>query len=185
MKAPTSGSVILLLAILLLARGAGGYEIRTLETSRADKRFSIVMTAVINLPIDEVHRRLTDFNQLTRLSPYVEESRQLEPDEAGNIIVYTRIRACVIFICKTVRIFEAITYPEKNRIVATVIPARSELAYGQSSWTLSPQGNSTLLEYESQLEPGFDMFPLIGPAAARYSLKKQAKQFLAGLENHR
>jgi hypothetical protein len=50
---------------------------------------------------------------------------------------------------------------------------------------LSPQGNSTLLEYESQLEPGFDMFPLIGPAAARYSLKKQAKQFLAGLENHR
>jgi hypothetical protein len=29
------------------------------------------------------------------------------------------------------------------------------------------------------------MFPLIGPAAARYSLKKQAKQFLAGLENHR
>ncbi len=170
------------LAIVLLAGTARAYEIHTLETSRDDKRFSITLSAVVNLPIDEVYKRLTDFNQLAQLSPYVEESRHLDPDEAGDVIVYTRMRACVLFICKTVRIFEAITYPEKYRIVATVIPARSELAYGQSRWTLSPQGSGTLLQYESELEPGFDMFPLLGPAAAEYSLRKQARAFLEGLE---
>lgn len=185
MKAPLTGPLVLLLGTVLLAVTARAYEIRTLETSRADKRYSVTMAAVIDLPVDEVYRRLTDFNQLTQLSPYVEESRQLDPDEAGEVIVYTRIRACVMFVCKTVRIFEAVTYPARYQIVATVIPARSELAYGQSRWTLSPEGRGTLLQYESELEPGFDMFPLIGPAAARYSLKKQAKQFLEGLEEHR
>jgi hypothetical protein len=182
MKAPSFGPVTLLLAMVLLAGTAWAYEIQTLETSRADKRFSIMLSAVVKLPIDEVYKRLTDFNRLTQLSPYVEESRHLDPDEAGDVIVYTRMRACVMFICKTVRIFEAITYPEKYQIVANVIPARSELAYGQSRWTLSAQGGSTLLHYESELEPGFDMFPLIGPAATEYSLKKQAKAFLEGLE---
>jgi hypothetical protein len=171
-----------LIAIVLLAGTARAYEIQTLHTDRVDKRFSITLSAVVNLPIDEVYKRLTDFNRLTQLSPYVEESRQLDPDEAGDVIVYTRMRACVMFICKTVRIFEAITYPEKYRIVANVIPARSELAYGQSRWTLSPQGGDTLLQYQSEMEPGFDMFPLIGPAATEYSLKKQAKAFLEGLE---
>jgi hypothetical protein len=161
---------------------ARAYEIRKLETSRADKRFSVTLSAVVNLPIDEVYRRLTDFDRLTQLSPYVEESRHLDPDEAGDVIVYTRMRACVMFICKTVRIFEAITYPEKYQIVANVIPARSELAYGQSRWTLRPQGGDTLLHYQSEMEPGFDMFPLLGPAATEYSLKKQARAFLDGLE---
>ncbi len=173
---------IALIAIALLAGMARAYEIRKLETSRADKRFSVTLSAVVNLPIDEVYRRLTDFNRLTQLSPYVEESRHLDPDEAGDVIVYTRMRACVMFICKTVRIFEAITYPEKYQIVANVIPARSELAYGQSRWTLRPQGGDTLLHYQSEMEPGFDMFPLLGPAATEYSLKKQARAFLDGLE---
>ena len=171
-----------LIAIALLAGTARAYEIQMLETSRADKRFSVTLSAVVNLPIDEVYQRLTDFNRLTQLSPYVEESRHLDPDEAGDVIVYTRMRACVMFICKTVRIFEAITYPEEYQIVANVIPARSELAYGQSRWTLSPQGGDTLLQYQSEMEPGFDMFPLIGPAAAQYSLRKQARAFLEGLE---
>ncbi len=189
MKAPSSGPVTLLLAMILFATvlptgTTRAYEIRALETSRADKRFSITLSAVVNLPIDEVYKRLTDFNQLTQLSPYVEESRLLDPDEAGDVIVYTRMRACVMFICKTVRVFEAITYPEPYQIVAQVIPARSEIAYGRSRWTLSPEGNGTLLQYESELEPGFDMFPLIGPAAAQYSLKKQARRFLEGLEYH-
>ena len=171
-----------LIAIALLSGTARAYEIQMLETSRVDKRFSVTLSAVVNLPIDEVYKRLTDFNRLTQLSPYVEESRHLDPDEAGDVIVYTRMRACVMFICKTVRVFEAITYPEKYQIVANVIPARSELAYGQSRWTLSPQGHDTLLQYQSEMEPGFDMFPLIGPAAAQYSLRKQAKAFLEGLE---
>jgi hypothetical protein len=182
MKAPSFGPLPLLLAMILFTGTTRAYEIQTLETSRADKRFSITLSAIVNVPIDEVYKRLTDFNRLTQLSPYVEESRHLDPDEAGDVIVYTRMRACVMFICKTVRIFEAITYPEKYRIVANVIPARSELAYGQSRWTLSEQGGNTLLHYESELEPGFDMFPLIGPAATEYSLKKQARAFLAGLE---
>lgn len=195
MKTLSSGSLprllaialvaIALIAIALLSGTTRAYEIQTLETSRIDKRFSVTLSAVVNLPIDEVYKRLTDFNQLTQLSPYVEESRHLDPDEVGNVIVYTRMRACVMFICKTVRIFEAITYPEKYQIVANVIPARSELAYGQSRWTLSPQGGDTLLQYESELEPGFDLFPLLGPAATEYSLKRQAKAFLEGLEDHR
>jgi hypothetical protein len=187
MKTLSSGPLsrllaIALIAIVLLAGTARAYEIRELETRRADKRFSVTLSAVVNLPIDEVYERLTDFNRLTQLSPYLEESRHLDPDEAGDVIVYTRMRACVMFICKTVRVFEAITYPEKYQIVANVIPARSELAYGQSRWTLSPQGDDTLLQYQSEMEPGFDMFPLIGPAAAQYSLRKQAKAFLEGLE---
>jgi hypothetical protein len=32
------------------------------------------------------------------------------------------------------------------------------------------------------MEPGFIMFPLLGPAATEYSLKKQARAFLKGLE---
>jgi hypothetical protein len=39
-----------------------------------------------------------------------------------------------------------------------------------------------LLRYNSEFEPGFDMFPVVGPAAAKYSLRKQAINFLKGLE---
>lgn len=176
---------MLLIGGSLLANVAQAYEIFSLETGRNGKRFSITMIARIEQPIDEVRSRLTNFDALTRMSSAIEESRRLKSDEASDIIVYTRMRPCVMFVCKTVRVFEVVTYPEQYRIVATVIPGRSDLAFGQTRWTLSRQGTGTLLHYESEVEPGFDMFPLIGPAATRYSLKKQARQFLEGLENHR
>jgi hypothetical protein len=174
-----------ILAAYLLTAPAQGYEIRVLETGHAGNRISINMTAVIARPIDEVYRSLTDFDRLPRLSEAIEESRQLPPDEAGEVIVYTRMHPCVWFVCKTVRIFETVTYPAKYEILSTVIPSRSELAYGQSRWSLSPLDNGTLLQYESELEPGFDLMPLFGRAAAKHSLKKQARQFLQGLEDAR
>jgi Polyketide cyclase / dehydrase and lipid transport len=166
----------------VLAPCACGYEIQHLQADRVGKRFAISLAVHIDRPIDEVFHRLTDFNHLTHLSGSIEESRQLRPDEAGDVIVYTRMHPCVLFMCRTVRIFEAVTFPEKYQVLANVIPARSDLAYGKSLWTLSVQGDGTLLHYQSEIEPGFDMFPVIGPAAAKYSLKKQAKAFLQGLE---
>jgi hypothetical protein len=166
----------------LFAEAARAYEIRNLETAHVDKRFTISLTAYLDAPIDSVYERLTNFDKLTMLSDSIEESRQLKPDEAGEVIVYTRIRPCVLFVCKTLRIFEAVTYPAEHQVLATVIAARSDFVYGSSLWVLTEQGNGTLLEYHSEFEPGFDVFPLIGPAAAQYSLRKQAKQFLHGLE---
>ena len=171
--------------LAMLASGAAAYEVESLDTVQVDKRFTIQLVARLSLPIDEVFNRLTNYNELTLLSASIEESRQLPPDEAGEIIVYTRVRPCVLFVCKTVRIFEVITYPAENEIVAEVIPARSELAYGRSHWVLTQVGEGTLLHYRSEIEPGFDMFPLIGPAAAKYSLRKQAREFLTGLESER
>ncbi|MDH4049098.1 MAG: hypothetical protein OEW68_07595 [Gammaproteobacteria bacterium] len=173
---------LLLLFGLLTTVDARAFEIRSLETKRVDKRFTISLTARLERPVDVVYGRLTSYDQLSQLSASIEESRQLKADEAGEVIVYTRVRPCVLFVCKTVRIFETISYPAQYQIVATVIPARSELAYGSAHWTLMAEGDGTLLNYESEIEPGFDMFPLIGPAAASYSMKKQAKEFLKGLE---
>lgn len=184
MKAPLP-MIWLLFGAVLYAGTATAYDIRTLETGRAGQRYTVSLVAVVDLPVDEVYRRLTDYNRLTQLSPYVEESRLLDPDEAGDVIVYTRTRACVMFMCRTVRVFETVSYPGPYQILVEVIPARSELAYGRSHWTLIPEGNKTVLQYDSELEPGFDMFPVIGPAAARYSLRKQAKRFLEGLEEQR
>jgi hypothetical protein len=184
-KIGTFSATSLLVAAGLITSLAAAYDIRSLDTGRNGKHFSIAMIAWVEQPIDEVRSRLTNFNALTRLSPAVEESRQLPPDEAGDIIVYTRFRPCVMFVCKTVRIFETVRYPERYQIVSTVIAARSDLAFGQTYWRLSVQGDGTLVQYDAEFEPAFDLFPLIGPAVARYSLKREAKQFLKGLEDHR
>jgi hypothetical protein len=173
------------LGMFLLASGAHAYEIRTLETDHVDRRFSISLTAYLDTPIDQVYGRLTNFDELTKLSDSIEESRQLRPDEAGEVIVYTRIRPCVLFVCKTLRLFEAVTYPADFQVLATVIAARSDFVYGRTLWILQPQGSGTLLQYRSEFEPGFDIFPVLGPAATKYSLRKQAKKFLHGLEGGR
>lgn len=174
-----------LLAVLVSMplNAAHGYDIKNIETSHVDKRFRITLTAYLEAPVEEVYGRLTNFDELTKLSDSIEESRQLQPDEAGNVIVYTRIRPCVMFVCKTLRMFEAVTYPAEFQVLANVIAARSDFVYGRSLWVLSEQGSGTLLQYNSEFEPGFDVFPVIGPVAARYSLKKQAKKFLQGLED--
>jgi hypothetical protein len=174
------------LALLLLgslfAVASRAYEIRSLETDQMDKRYTISLTAYLDAPIDRVYGHLTNFDELATLSDSIEESRQLKPDEAGDVIVYTRLRPCVLFVCKSVRLFEAVTYPAELQVLATVIAARSDFVYGRSLWILTEQGSGTLLRYNSEFEPGFDMFPAVGPAATKYSLRKQATNFLRGLE---
>ncbi|MGH8224520.1 MAG: SRPBCC family protein [Woeseiaceae bacterium] len=175
----------LTVAPALLAGTALAYEIRSIETHRDEQRFRITMTVKLELPAAAVRERLTDYENLDKLSPAIEDSRRLRPDEAGDIIVYRRMRPCVMFVCKTLRIFETVAYPGEWEIVTTVIAARSDLAYGLTRWTLTPEGTGTLLEYESEVEPGFDLFPVVGQAAMSYSLRKQARQFAEGLERRR
>lgn len=170
------------IGLVLLTGSVHAYDIQSMQTTYIDKRFTISLTAYLDAPIDRVYGHLTNFDELTTLSDSIEESRQLKPDEAGDVIVYTRSRPCVLFACKTVRLFESVTYPTEFQVLTTVIAARSDFVYGRSLWILTEQGSGTLLRYNSEFEPGFDMFPVVGPAAAKYSLRKQAINFLKGLE---
>jgi hypothetical protein len=93
------------------------------------------------------------------------------------------MKGCVLFFCREVEIVEFLKVEPPSRIVAIVDPERSDLHYGQASWSLAPAEGGTLVTYELDMRPQFWIPPVIGPliikAALRYRGLRAARRLEA------
>ncbi|MGB5473093.1 MAG: SRPBCC family protein [Gammaproteobacteria bacterium] len=153
-----------LLACLLLVPGivcAG--EIRKSSIALAGGVYRIMVDAHIDAPPDTVHRRITDYDNLSRINHSIRESRVLQTFSPDRHRVHSDITACILFFCRHVTQVQDIVQHGRRRVEASILPELSDFRYGHAVWLLEADGPNTLMHFTAQLEPSFWVPPLIGP----------------------
>lgn len=173
-----------LLAALLLSAippAIQAADLLGLAIREAGNRYRIEASFVVEAPLARVRALLTDYERLPSLSPSILASEVLPAPAADTATVRTRIRACVLIHCQIVQRVEDVRV-SPTRLVAVIVPEQSDFAAGRTEWQLTPQQDAVRVEYRAQLEPGFEVFPLIGPALIKAGLERELRTFLGELQ---
>ncbi len=177
-----------ILTALLLLCGATAVETRAadllmLQISESEQRYRIEASFLVDASLAMVHALLTDYEQLPKLSPSILKSEVIKTPEStqANARVRTRVRACVLIHCQTLQRVEDVRVSPR-RLVAVIVPEQSDFAAGHTEWLLTPLQDSVRVDYRAQLEPGFQLFPLVGPALMKAGLERELRTFLGQLQ---
>ncbi len=161
-----SSAAVAALVLALTSAGASAAEVLRVDVSRVDKRFSVSTEVLVDATMPQVFDVLTDFERLADLSGSIEESRVEEVVSDREWLVYTRVKGCAFFFCRSVRRTERVRgrYPCE---LSAVLKDSQDLALSNTNWRLSPSGDGTRLEFSTYVEPGFWVPGRIGARTIR------------------
>lgn len=160
-----------------------GAEILNVTVERDGHRYKLESITHFDAPRSDVYQALTDFDHLEDISKTIIESHYLEPEADGTPLIYTRVRACVLFYCKTVERVERLTFERPRYISTTAIAERSEVNYSLSEWVLTEdEDGGTQVAYSLEFEPGFWVPPLLGPIMIKRMLIQDGAAAVAKIE---
>ena len=173
-----------LLALGALAAGtAAAAEIEQLTVERNGGRIEVLSVMLIEAPQALVFGALADYEQFPELSSRYKQSRFIEPAADGTPRIYTELEGCVWFFCRTIRRNSRLELFPDERIVATVEPEGSDLAFGREEWRLAADGGATRVTYTHEMEPDFWIPPVIGIWAIRRALESDALKAAGRIED--
>ena len=153
---------------------ASGADIRHIEATHKDTRYTVNFDVVLDAEQSKVWRIMTDFAHLTQASDVIIESRLMKSEREGQDRVYVALHACVLIFCKTMEKVVDIQAIPQSDIVVTTDPALSDFSYSVERWQVSTEGaRKTRLRYSAEMTPDFFIPPLVGPWIVKSFLKKE------------
>jgi hypothetical protein len=168
----------MIVAALLLsaaaATAAPATEIRALELVKEDALYTVNAETYIAAPLEGVYDVLVDYEGFHRISSFIDETRFIDRvDDDGEGLVYTRIKGCLMLFCKTIERIEKLEVIPNRRIIATVVSDESDVNYARAVWELFPEGDGTRLTYHLDVDLGFWLPPVLGPAVIKSLLRSR------------
>jgi hypothetical protein len=156
--------------------------------TRHDARFAITMRIALREPPWAVFAALQDYTALPHYNPDIRRVRIEPAGRPGRLRVATTVRACVLFLCKTLRqtaVMTATAAVDGGVIRAVVVPGQGDFRSGQARWRVShcPTGRDpACLHVRMTLRPAFWVPPLIGAWLLRRKLTEEARRSFGGIE---
>jgi hypothetical protein len=172
-----------LLACCVAGSGSSA-TLKTVEVKRERERYEVVADTHLDAPVGDIYSVLTNFDHdgYQQISEIYKESSYLPPDSDGTPLVYTRVEGCLLLFCRSMRRVERLEVVKPSRILATVLPDRSDFKYSRAEWTLEPEGDGTRVVYRMQMEPAFWLPPFVGPWFLRRTLLRGAPTAVGRIE---
>jgi hypothetical protein len=161
----------LLMTLLLLPALGGAATLRSVTVDRVDGTYMMRSEVWFDVSIDKIYGLFLDWDQSTKFSSVVVESRNVEPDESGRPRYYSRNRACIWFFCKSFERHGFVTFEPLNYIEATVDPDKSDFYISDERWEFREEEGGTVVVYDLAMKPKFFIPPVIGPALMKRKLK--------------
>jgi len=174
--------IALLAAAALLAPGSRSATVSDVAVEKDGARYLIVSQLTIDAPRPAVFDILADYDGFERVSSIFEESHFIQRDENGEGLVYTRMRDCLLFFCKTIERVETLELDPPSRIVTVVVPEQSDVRSGETRWILTDNDSGTDIRHEMDMEPDFWVPPVIGPFIIKRYLRKGSERAAERLE---
>lgn len=147
-----------------------------------DKRYFINIDVVINADADRVYKILTDYNNLTKISDSIEESKVIYSLSDNDHRVKVTTSACVTFFCKTIVQVQDVEQLSGMIIISTTLPDKSDVDYAHARWKITSEDGLTRVRFNADLKPSFWIPPLIGPPLIERALRNEALDVIDGLE---
>lgn len=163
-------------ACLLCAR-AGAFELLATESRHEGAEFVLRIDARFTAGVDAVLAVLTDYARIHELHPDLLESRSLGRVAPGVEEVYLRSEACVLLFCRELQRVEHIRV-DGYALFAVDVPRRGSFLSGATSWRFTPDGDGTLLSYQTRFVPAFDLVPVVGPGLLLDAVEQMTREVM-------
>lgn len=169
------GPYILTLLVLFTPLDGFAVEIIDATVEKDGDRYHVYGSSLIQASPEFVYDTLMDFDNFHKIAGGIKETRFVDGEHPDEIYGYTLIESCVLFYCRKAEKLEKIDATPHSEIRTRVIPDKSDFVINDSRWTISRQGDATLLKYESEFEPDFWLPPLISAWAIKRKLVNSAE----------
>lgn len=169
----------LLLVVTALSSPASAAEMLSVEVKHEKGTYTMNSEVWFDATVDQVYEIFRYWDNSTKFSSAIVESRDMPADEQGRPQFYVRNRACVLFFCKS---FERQGYVESELnvvIFAFVDPENSDFHFSIESWRFFERDGGTVVVYDFEMQPKFWVPPAIGP----YLIKRKLKNDGGGAVN--
>jgi hypothetical protein len=170
-------------AMLLAACPAYGLTVEKLDTEFRDGVYRVSFVALLAAPPSRVGSVLQDYSAYPSLDARIRSSERLVSEPGGAILLRTRIQACEGIFCRNVTRVERVE-ASPGTLVATVIPALSQLRRGLTTTTWQALDAGTRIRYEAEFEPDFWVPDFIGRVFAGHSLRESTLELFSNVERH-
>lgn len=172
---------LLLLAVLAAVPGNAA-TLRSVTVDRVDGVYVMRSEVWFDVSIDKIFGLFLDWDQSTKFSSVIVESRDIEPDEQGRPRYYSRNRACIWFFCRSFERYGWVSYEPLRYIEATVDPEKSDFDLSDERWEFREEDNGTVVVYDLKMKPKFFIPPIIGPALMKRKLKSGGARAIDRIE---
>jgi hypothetical protein len=172
----------LVLALALADAPLPAAEFLETEVTHTDGRYRLRFEVRLAAEPAQVRRRLTDYDHLDRLSRVIVASRRLPDGADGAARVHQAMRACVLFLCRTVQRVLEVETADNGDILTRTDPGASDFEHGEETWQILAEDNGTRLRYRASQTPRFFIPPFIGPWLLKSRLRDELDTVAQRLE---
>lgn len=157
-----------------------------LEVLRADaaydhKVFRIHFEALLAAPVAGVAAVLGDYAGYGQLDARIRRVELLGFQPDGAMLMRTRIYVCAGIFCRTLERVERVRR-SPGRLVAEVIPERSNIRRGVAQTSWRQEGAGTIVRYEADFEPDFWVPGFIAQGSGVKELRESTLRMFEGVE---
>jgi hypothetical protein len=170
------------LITLFVSHQAYSAQIIFSNASYKNKRFYVNIEAQINSSPKLIFAILTNYNNLSNISPKIIESKIIKK-EGEDFIVKTVIKGCILFFCKKITNVQRTAQILEKSITAITIPPKSNLKYGKMTWQIEENKKGVKLKYLAQIEPDFFIPPIVGEYFIKKAMLKEAQNLIRNMDN--
>ena len=163
----------MVLSGLLLSAPAAAYRLGETAIHHDAGVYTIAFNVRLDADAGRVRDLMTDYDHLDRLSDTVTTSQVLEVLTDGSRHIKLDMRACVLFLCKTVRRVQKVTTLANGDITTHAIPEFSDFVRAHEHWRIQRQLHGTHIHYRAELVPSFFVPPWLGPYLIKQAIRRE------------
>ena len=171
-----------LLIVVAFASTTQAAEMISINVDHEKGTYTMRSEVWFDARIAQVYDVFRYWDNSTKFSSAIVESRDVEPDEQGRPQFYVRNKGCVLFFCTS---FERSGYVEAEHnavIYAFVNPETSDFHFSNESWKFLERNGGTVVIYDLKMSPKFWIPPGIGPYLIKRKLRKNGSSAIDRIE---
>ena len=173
----------LIFIIAALPGLAGAATLREISVDHIDGAYIMQSEVWFDVDIERIYGLLLDWDESSKFSSVIVESRNLEPGPDGRGRYYSHTRGCLWFFCKSFERYGYVEHEPFKFIRATVDPEKSDFEVSDESWEFREEADGTVVIYAFRMKPKFFIPPLIGPAILKAKLRSGGIHAIDRIEN--
>lgn len=161
----------LILIFAVLPGLAGAATLREISVDHVAGAYIMQSEVWFDVDIERIYGLLLDWDESSKFSSVIVESRNLAPASDGRGRYYSHTRGCLWFFCKSFERYGYVEHEPFRFIRATVDPEKSDFEVSDERWEFREEANGTVVIYAFKMKPKFFIPPLIGPAILKNKLR--------------
>ena len=172
----------LLLLLLTVSVSAEAAEMLSIDVDHDKGSYTMQSEVWFDANVAQVYEIFRYWDNSTKFSSAIVESRDMDPDEQGRPQFYVRNRGCILFFCTS---FERQGYveAETNTVIrAFTNPETSDFHHSRERWLFAEKNGGTIVTYNLNMQPKFWIPPGIGPYLIKRKLRNNGSDAIDRIE---